>query len=109
MSAKTKREVPAKLRRAYARAGSLYKRQLLDQAVALLGYHRKAAIRALRARARRCLAADRLKPPLAALKAKTRPRGPQPPSPKKWIVRASNRSPSCTGACASTARRPWPW
>jgi hypothetical protein len=50
MSAQTKREVLAKLRRAYARAGSLYKRQLLDQAVSLLGYHRKAAIRALRAR-----------------------------------------------------------
>jgi hypothetical protein len=50
MSAQTKREVLAKLRRAYARAGSLYKRQLLDQAVSWLGYHRKAAIRALRAR-----------------------------------------------------------
>jgi hypothetical protein len=50
MSQQTKREVLAKLRRACARAGSLYKRQLLDQAVSLLGYHRKAAIRALRAR-----------------------------------------------------------
>jgi hypothetical protein len=49
MSQQTKREVLAKLRRAYAWAGSLYKRQLLDQAVSLLGYHRKAAIRALRA------------------------------------------------------------
>jgi hypothetical protein len=62
-----------------------------------------------RARARRCLATDRLKPALAALKAKTRPRGPQPPAPRKSVFRASNRSPSCTGACASTARRPWPW
>jgi hypothetical protein len=42
-SAETKREVLAKLRRAYARACSLYKRQLLDPAVSLLGYHRKAA------------------------------------------------------------------
>jgi hypothetical protein len=31
-SAQTKREVLAKLRRAYARAGSLYKRQRLDPA-----------------------------------------------------------------------------
>lgn len=50
MSQNTKREVLAKLRRHYARAGTPYKRQLLDQAVALFGYHRKAAIRALRAR-----------------------------------------------------------
>jgi hypothetical protein len=50
MSQQTKPELLTKLRRAYARAGSLYKRQLLDQAVSLLGYHRKAAIRALRAR-----------------------------------------------------------
>jgi hypothetical protein len=49
-STQTKRQLLAKLRRACARAGSLYKRQLLDQAVSLLGYHRKAAIRALRAR-----------------------------------------------------------
>ena len=38
-----------KLRRPYLRAGPEYQRQLLDQAPALLGYHRKAAIRALRA------------------------------------------------------------
>jgi len=49
MSQKNKHEVLAKLRRHYARAGTDYKRQLLDQAVALFGYHRKAAIRALRA------------------------------------------------------------
>ena len=49
MSQKTKVEVLVKLRRQYARAGRHYKRQLLDQAIALLGYHRKAAIRALRA------------------------------------------------------------
>jgi hypothetical protein len=42
--------VPAKLRHAYARAGRLNKRQRLDQGVSLLGYHRKAAFRALRAR-----------------------------------------------------------
>jgi hypothetical protein len=49
MSQETKREVLTKLRRHYARAGTNYKRQLLDQAVALFGYHRKAALRALRA------------------------------------------------------------
>jgi hypothetical protein len=49
MSQNTKHEVLAKLRRAYVRAGTVYRRQLLDQAVALFGYHRKAAIRALRA------------------------------------------------------------
>jgi hypothetical protein len=48
-SAQTKREMLAKLRRAGARAGSLYKRRLLHQAVSCLGYHRKAAICALRA------------------------------------------------------------
>jgi hypothetical protein len=41
MSQQTKREVLVKLRRACARARSLYKRQLLDQAVALFDYHRK--------------------------------------------------------------------
>ena len=51
MSQKTRQEVVAKLRRSYAKAGARYKRQLLVQAVALLGYHRKAAIRVLRARA----------------------------------------------------------
>ena len=49
MSQQTKHEVLAKLRRQYARAGKNCKRQLLDQAIALFGYHRKAAIRALRA------------------------------------------------------------
>jgi hypothetical protein len=52
MSHKTKKEVLAKLRRQYVKAGTRYKAQLLNQAVALLGYHRKAAIRALRARPR---------------------------------------------------------
>jgi hypothetical protein len=51
MSQKTRNELLSKLRRQYARAGQHFKRQLLDQAVALLGYHRKSAIRALRAQA----------------------------------------------------------
>jgi hypothetical protein len=51
MSQQTKDEVLCKLRRSYARAGRNFKRQLLDQAMALLGYHRKSAIRALRAQA----------------------------------------------------------
>ena len=40
-----------KLRRRYEKAGAEHKRKLLDQAVQLLGYHRKAAIRALGRRA----------------------------------------------------------
>src|SRR5437764_10762425 len=49
MSQKTRQEVFKKLRRRYQRAGAEHKRKLLDQAQELLGYHRKAAIRALRA------------------------------------------------------------
>ncbi len=48
MSKSTKDEVLSQLRRHYAVAGQEYTRQLLTQAVQLLGYHRKAAIRALR-------------------------------------------------------------
>jgi hypothetical protein len=48
MSKETKDEVLARLRRRYATAGAEHKGKLLDQAVELLGYHRKAAIRALR-------------------------------------------------------------
>lgn len=48
MSQQTKSEVLGQLRRQYRRAGRDYKRQLLTQAQALLGYPRKAAIRALR-------------------------------------------------------------
>ncbi|HWH68960.1 MAG TPA: hypothetical protein VNT26_06220, partial [Candidatus Sulfotelmatobacter sp.] len=48
MSKETKQEVLARLRRRYATAGAPHKAKLLDQAVELLGYHRKAAIRALR-------------------------------------------------------------
>jgi hypothetical protein len=49
MGQRTQHEVLAKLRRPCLRTGTVYKCQLLDQAVALFGYHRKAAIRALRA------------------------------------------------------------
>jgi hypothetical protein len=49
MNRKTRVEVLAKLRRRYQTAGTEHKRKLLDQAVQLLGYHRKSAIRALRA------------------------------------------------------------
>lgn len=48
MSEKTRKEVVAKLRRRYASAGLEHKGKLIDQAVELFGYHRKAAIRALR-------------------------------------------------------------
>jgi hypothetical protein len=48
MSQRTRKEVLEKLRRRYETAGAEHKRKLLDQAVQLLGYHRKAAIRALR-------------------------------------------------------------
>jgi len=48
MSKKTKDEVLRRLRWRYATAGKEHKVRLLNQAVELLGYHRKAAIRALR-------------------------------------------------------------
>lgn len=47
MSTETKVEVLARLRRRYATAGLDHKSKLLYQAVELLDYHRKAAIRAL--------------------------------------------------------------
>lgn len=47
MSQQTRKEVLEKLRGRYA--GREHKRKLLDQAQAVLGYHRKSAIRALRA------------------------------------------------------------
>jgi hypothetical protein len=50
MSQKTKKEVLEKLRSSYRRAGQEYRRKLIDQCVELLGYHRKAAIRALAAK-----------------------------------------------------------
>ena len=52
MNQTTRKEVLAKLRRRYENAGAEHKRKLIDQAVQLLGYHRKAAIRALRQRPR---------------------------------------------------------
>jgi hypothetical protein len=48
MSKETKDQILARLRRRYETAGLEHKGKLLDQAVELLGYHRKAAIRALR-------------------------------------------------------------
>jgi hypothetical protein len=51
MNQTTRMQVLAKLRRRYKTAGAEHKRKLLDQAVELLGYHRKSAIRALRASA----------------------------------------------------------
>jgi hypothetical protein len=48
MSKETKEQMLTRLRRRYTTAGAEHKTQLLDQAVELLGYHRKAAIRALR-------------------------------------------------------------
>ena len=47
MHQRTRVEVLAKLRRRYETAGAAHKRKLLDQAQEVLGYHRKAAIRAL--------------------------------------------------------------
>lgn len=47
MSRQTKNEVMDKLRRRYGTAGREHKKKLIDEAVTLLGYHRKAAIRAL--------------------------------------------------------------
>jgi hypothetical protein len=47
MNQSTRIQVLEKLRRRYKTAGAEHKTKLLDQAVQLLGYHRKAAIRAL--------------------------------------------------------------
>jgi hypothetical protein len=47
MSTQTKSEVMRKLRRRYLSAGREHKMKLIDEAVSALGYHRKAAIRAL--------------------------------------------------------------
>ena len=49
MSQPTKTEVMNKLRRRYESAGLEHKGKLLDQAQELMGYHRKSAIRAMRA------------------------------------------------------------
>jgi hypothetical protein len=50
MNQRTRTELLSKLRWRYRSAGAQHKGKLLDQAQELLGYHRKAAIRALRAR-----------------------------------------------------------
>ena len=47
MSQNTKIELLEKLRRRYQTAGKTYRIKLIDQAVDLMGYHRKSAIRAL--------------------------------------------------------------
>jgi hypothetical protein len=49
MSSTTRKEVLKKMRWRYRSAGREHKKQLLDQAQEMFGYHRKAAIRALRA------------------------------------------------------------
>jgi hypothetical protein len=49
MSKQSRDEVLEKLRRRYQSAGAEHKSKLLDQAQELLGYHRKSAIRAVRA------------------------------------------------------------
>lgn len=78
MSPKTRQEVLIQMRRRYLRAGRSYKAQLLDELVDLFGYHRKAAVRALRpkptlarapfARGRpRQYDPDKLLPPLKAI------------------------------------------
>jgi 5S rRNA maturation endonuclease (ribonuclease M5) len=48
MSQLTRKEILAKLQKRYGRAGSEYKSRLITEVVELFGYHRKAAIRALR-------------------------------------------------------------
>jgi hypothetical protein len=47
MSGTTRREIIKELRKKYGRAGRVYRQSLIDQVVEILGYHRKAAIRAL--------------------------------------------------------------
>lgn len=51
MNERTREEVLAKKRERYARAGKEHKAKILDEVIELFGYHRKAAIRALRPRA----------------------------------------------------------
>ncbi len=47
MSQNTKSELLAKLRRRYETAGKVHRIKLIDQAVEMMGYHRKSAIRSL--------------------------------------------------------------
>lgn len=77
MSELTRQEVLAKKRLRYARAGREHKARILDELVELFGYHRKAAIRALRPRPAAAAPGvpgrpkeyhpDRLLPPLKAV------------------------------------------
>jgi hypothetical protein len=78
MSQTTRQEILTQMRRRYARAGRQFKSQLVSELVQLFGYHRKAALRALRSRppverapfARgrpREYAPDKLLPPLKAI------------------------------------------
>ena len=48
MSQITRQEILSQMRRRYLRAGRPYKSQLVTELVELFGYHRKAALRALR-------------------------------------------------------------
>ena len=68
MSQTSRQEVLVQMRRRYLRAGRDYKARLLDQAVELFGYHRKAAVRALRSKP----------PPARAPYARGRPREYRP-------------------------------
>ena len=52
MSVQTRQAVLVKLRSRYRNAGLQHRTKLIDQAVQVMGYHRKAALRALRARER---------------------------------------------------------
>lgn len=52
MSQKTREEVLGKLRSRYARAGKEHKGKIITEVVQLFGYHRKAAVRALRIKER---------------------------------------------------------
>jgi len=53
MSQNTRKEVLVRMRERYIRAGREYKSRLVSELVALFGYHRKVALRALRPRAER--------------------------------------------------------
>lgn len=53
MSQITRQEILEKKRHRYQRAGKKHKTQIVDEVVELFGYHRKAAPRALRAKAAR--------------------------------------------------------
>ena len=77
MSKITRQEVLAQKRDRYARAGKEHKGKIIDELVALFGYHHKAAIRALRPRVVRVAPfvrgrpkdydPDKLLPPLKAI------------------------------------------